>query len=313
MLRGLCNTCARDGQPPQSAVQVPASGICRGRELCTPGLTRVVTDVAIAAMHKVLSLLFAAVLAGCASNAERIDRLTRDAHLQRVEMTGAGYRHVVYMNRAAQEGHAGDQLFVFLEGDGIPAVDGGYAPAADPTTRHPIALQLLTLTDAPGIYVSRPCYQQLVDTQCTSDAWTGGRYSAAVVASIAAVIRDISQQAHAREVVLVGHSGGGVLAVLAAERLDNVAEVLTLGANLDVAAWARHHGYTPLATSLDPAASTAPHPWREIHFSGTKDTVVPAATRAAYFTRYPAARQVMLLDYDHTCCWVKDWASLLAR
>lgn len=264
-------------------------------------------------MHKGVSLLLVTALAGCASNAQRIDRLARNAQLQRVETTGSGYRHVVYMNRAAQQGAARNRLFVFLEGDGIPAVSGGYAPAADPTTRHPIALQLLTLTEAPGVYVSRPCYQQLMDAQCKSDAWTGGRYSAAVVASIAAVVRGISQQVHANELVLVGHSGGGVLAVLAAERLDNVAEVVTLGANLDVAAWTRHHGYTPLATSLDPAASTAPHPWREIHFSGTKDTVVPAASRAAYFARYPAARQVMLLDYDHTCCWLENWASLLAR
>ena len=49
-----------------------------------------------------------------------------------------------------------------------------------------------------------------------------------------------------REVTFVGYSGGGVLAVLIAERLDNVAGVITVGANLDTDAWTEHHGYLPL-------------------------------------------------------------------
>ena len=48
------------------------------------------------------------------------------------------------------------------------------------------------------------------------------RYSDEIVSSMTDVVRTTALQAKARSVVLVGYSGGGVLAVLIAERLDNV-------------------------------------------------------------------------------------------
>jgi dienelactone hydrolase len=112
---------------------------------------------------------------------------------------------------------------------------------------------------------------------------------------------------------IIGYSGGGVLAVLIAERLESVREVVTIAANLDVAAWAGHHGYLPLTQSLDPARSTRSHPWKEIHLHGARDEVVPAATTRAYFERYPEAREISFEEYDHTCCWLRDWRDIERR
>jgi pimeloyl-ACP methyl ester carboxylesterase len=126
----------------------------------------------------------------------------------------------------------------------------------------------------------------------------------------------ITSKAHelgASQLVLIGYSGGGALAVLIAERLEDVTAVITLAANLDIEAWANHHHYLPLAQSLNPARSLRAHPWPEFHFSGLKDTVVPAATTDRYFQRYPAARRLAIEAADHVCCWEAQWPALLAR
>jgi dienelactone hydrolase len=123
----------------------------------------------------------------------------------------------------------------------------------------------------------------------------------------------IATRARATSIVLVGYSGGGVLAVLVAERLDHVAGVITVAANLDVDAWVKQHGYLPLTQSLNPALSILAHPWPELHLQGERDTVVPAATTHAYFERYPAAQLRSFAEYDHVCCWVAAWPEVLAH
>jgi len=137
-----------------------------------------------------------------------------------------------------------------------------------------------------------------------------GRYSDEIVKSMSEAVRAAAAQAKARSVVLIGYSGGGVLAVLIAERLDNVAGVVTVGANLDIEAWTRQHGYLSLTGSLNPAASTAEHRWPETHLYGARDTTVPPATADAYFKRFPNAKRQIVDANDHLCCWVEQWAEL---
>ena len=284
------------------------------RELCIPALRNTVTkfsiDRPINPMSRQFLLMSIAVLCACTSSGQRIDREAASVGLSRRIVTGAGFQHVVYMN-AADTG--GARMLVFLEGDGRPWSDDGREPAADPTTRDPIALQMLARAKAAGIYVSRPCYQQIVDAKCSSEIWTGARYSREVVESLASAIESVRSETGAREIVLVGYSGGGALAVLVAERTKHVAMVLTLAANLDVEAWTQLHGYLPLSTSLNPAASEIAHPWRELHLSGGRDDVVPTATTAAYFRKYPSAKQKIFADFGHVCCWLDEWPEIEAE
>jgi pimeloyl-ACP methyl ester carboxylesterase len=263
--------------------------------------------VAIVAMHRAAFLLLALFLSGCASNATRIDTLAGTMGMSRSVLEDGSFRSLLYLRGAAAPGNA--SLKVFIEGDGVPW-RGGMEPSLDPTTGDPIALKLLAQTPPPAAYVTRPCYQEMGGPRCTPERWTMQRYSDEIVSSMTAAVRTAAERANAREVVLVGYSGGGVLAVLIAERLDNVAGVVTVGANLDIDAWTQHHGYLPLSGSLNPAASTAEHRWPEIHLYGARDRVVPAATAAAYFARFPHARQKIFDDNDHVCCWVEQWPAL---
>jgi pimeloyl-ACP methyl ester carboxylesterase len=198
---------------------------------------------------------------------------------------------------------------VFLEGDGVPW-RGGREPSDDPTARHPIALELLLRSPAAAAYVTRPCYHRLEDDRCGPEHWTSARYSEEVIASMASAVLEAMRRAQATQVMLVGYSGGGVLAVLIAERLENVSAVVTIAANLDTDAWTAHHRYLPLSQSLNPALSERAHAWPEFHFQGENDARVPPESTDAYFRRYPSANRETIAGYDHVCCWLDAWPKL---
>lgn len=251
------------------------------------------------------------VLGGCASPGQQLERRAHAAGLEIVHVTAGQFPSLVYLKRSPPPTHANAPLTIFLESDGITWRDGRQ-PSADPTTRQPLALEMLLQSPAPAAYITRPCYHGVRSYKCNVEHWTGARYSSEVVESMAATVREAQRLSGATKVALVGYSGGGTLAVLIAERLDSVASVMTIAANLDTDAWTEHHEYLPLSRSLNPALSDRPHPWPELHLRGSNDVVVPAATTARYFARYPDAQQRTLEGFDHVCCWVRDWAQLSA-
>lgn len=256
-----------------------------------------------------LPVVLGVSLYGCSTNAQRIDKLAASAGLQSRLVAGDPHTLVVYEKTST---NPASRLYVYLEGDGSPWGSTGMQTAEDPTARNPLALRLMMQLPGPAIYVARPCYQ-LRDAACSIDDWTSGRYSGQIVASMTSAIAHETATLNATDVVMVGYSGGGPLAVLIAERLPRVAAVITIGANLDIAAWAQHHHYLPLVHSLNPALSELAHAWPEVHISGGMDTVVPVTTSQAYFKRFPAAHQMTIAEADHACCWETQWPALLEQ
>jgi hypothetical protein len=242
-----------------------------------------------------LAILALALLVGCATPAERFAATAGAMGLERQVVTGAGFRHALFWKN---RGRAGAVLHVYLDGDGTPDI-GGY-PAADPTSRNPLMLRLLNLDPGPAVLLGRPCYDGLADDAgCRPALWMDERYSDAVVASMAAALRQILAEGAYRRVAWFGHSGGGSLAVLLAARVPETAAVVTAAANLDIVG------------SLNPARQPAlSADVVQRHYAGGRDEVVPPeVTRKGLGPDVPL---IVIPQYDHRCCWERLWPGLLA-
>lgn len=215
---------------------------------------------------------------------------------------------------------SGDTLTVYLEGDGLAYVHRDQ-PALDPTPSDPVALRL-ALADpgsGPVAWIARPCQYTMPNYGggCDSAEWTDRRYAPEVLASMGAALDALKQQSGARKLVLVGYSGGGAVAVLLAARRHDVAKIVTVVADLDLAYWTRRDGLSPLSGSLDPAdAADAVAKIPQVHFAGADDRVTGPDVVRAYLAHLPPgapARLIAVPGFTHTCCWARDWPSLMAE
>jgi len=222
---------------------------------------------------------------------------------------------------AAASPHTGTgTLVVYLEGDGLAYVHPRQ-PALDPTPTDPVALRL-ALAD-PGqtavAWLGRPCQYTLPDhgRNCEVAFWTTHRYAPEIVDSMTRGIDALKARSGAGRLVLVGYSGGGALAVLLAARRPDVAEIVTVAADLDLGYWTARDGLSPLAGSLDPAQSAAAvGAIPQIHFTGGRDQTVGTDVVRSFMRRLPPgarARLVEIPDFNHDCCWARDWPALVGR
>jgi pimeloyl-ACP methyl ester carboxylesterase len=226
-------------------------------------------------------------------------------------LAGDPFRHVVYV---AQADARGDSLHVYIEHDGTPWIDVGRV-SDDPTPRTPFALELMAHDAGPRLFLGRPCYFETHgDDGCSKGMWTYRRYAPEVVQSMAAALRGYLAKHPFPRVVLIGYSGGGALAWLLASRIPQTTAVVTVAANLDVAAWTELHDYTPLAASLDPATQPPlASGIRQVNFVGGRDANVPPSIAFAFRRTHPRAEVIEIPEFDHRCCWIDRWPALLAR
>lgn len=264
-------------------------------------------------------LLLTLALAACASRLDPDERralaagLTSDAGWQALSLETTAMPLRAF---APKDSRPAAVLTVYIEGDGLAWISRDQ-PSRDPTPTDPLALRLALAQPAgTAAYLARPC--QYLDpaalAACPSRWWRGERFSETVVAATMQALDQLKARFASQRLILVGYSGGGTLAALAAARRDDVAELVTVAGNLDHAAWTRLHGVTPLSGSLNPADET--ERLRKVpqrHFVGLQDKVVPPALLEDYVARYPADRRPgvqRLPGYDHACCWSRNWATL---
>jgi hypothetical protein len=213
----------------------------------------------------------------------------------------------------------GGTLTVYLEGDGRAFVNRGRI-AENPTPDDPVALRLAGADPRLAVlYLARPCqYVEGADFRhCAPLYWSTGRFAPEIVAATATAIDQAKRETGAAKIELVGYSGGGVLALLVAARRRDVADLITVAAPLDTAAWTRHHGVSPLSDSLDPAAAapdlaTLP----QVHFVGADDAVVPVDVVESYRRAAGDRADIKIVSisaYTHECCWARNWPELLAQ
>ena len=243
---------------------------------------------------------------------------------------------VIYKKIAAKNR---SRLYIYIEGDGQPW-DKGYWPASDPNTRKSVVLPLLAqqllqqsplkqsplkqspLKQSPlkhaeynAIYLARPCYAwKTMPKNCTHFFWTSGRYSETVVDILNQGMDAIKQQYNINQFVLVGHSGGGTLAMLLAARRKDISAIITLSANLNHSAWTHYFGYLPLSDSLNPATQqTLPKKIPRWHLIGEQDHTIPSHITYQAGQKDPYAHLTLYTHFDHSCCWQIIWESILMK
>ena len=208
-----------------------------------------------------------------------------------------------------------DSLTIYIEGDGAPWASP-YHPPHDPTPVRPVSLALAAADPAAAVvYLGRPCQYLTAEALqgCDSAYWTERRFAPEVIAAYDEAIDRQKSALAARRLRLIGYSGGGVLATLLAARRDDVDVLVTVAAPLSLREWAAWHDASPLTGSLDPIelGENVRLP-RSVHFSGGKDTIVPPAIVEG-FIRRRGGRIEIVPGFDHECCWVRDWVTLLGR
>lgn len=258
----------------------------------------------MAGRFAVQAVLFSFALSGCTT----VDLRTQ-AQALRLEdrlVAGAPFTHQVYATPdAARSGN----LIILIEGDGRAFLNRTTV-ARDPTPLHsPLLAMAPTLASFGNLlYLGRPCYHAAHHTTgCRPQLWTSHRYSQQVIASLVAAATPFLPTDG--ELWLIGHSGGGVLALQVARALASGStltkdrlRVLTIGAPLDLAAWVEQHQYTPLTGSEDPANDPAIFgPLCQRHLYGDQDRTVPVELINRW--RWPRERVQIIAGADHSTRW----------
>lgn len=226
---------------------------------------------------------------------------------------------VTFLPGARSEEISNDKsVTIFIEGDGMAWVNS-HQVSMDPTPRNPLGLKLaLEHPDSKVAYLARPC--QFVESKlskgCNSRYWTSHRFSEEVVAAMNEAVEQIKQIYHAKQLILVGYSGGGAVAALVAAMRTDVVRLITVAGNLDHVYWAKMHKIRPLKGSLNP-----PDVWQslvnipQIHLVGENDFNIRVGVLCAYVSKFNGVSSdkmgiYMIPDMDHSCCWDKRWRSL---
>jgi len=249
------------------------------------------------------------ILFACATPAQRFDQAALEIGFNSQFIGSKQFQHKIYQAKGLDKG---DVLHVYLDGDGTPWVRNRWI-AEDPTARNPLILDLMGLDKTPAILLGRPCYYGLSPMgACDNKYWTSHRYSKAVVDSMVLVLNKWLRQRNYKQIVLIGYSGGGSLAMLMADSVQGVTKVATVAANLNVAAWSNYHGYLMLKGSLNPAVDAeTPPEIKQVHIAGQDDDVVPAFIISDYAKNQKNASYYEMEKQDHACCWEDIWFDLL--
>lgn len=289
-------------------------------------------------MHHVLGLLCVASVLVSISGCAFAPHSTRSAAIEKAlsvgfqDQTPIGFPGLVLIRRSQPQLPMPLRFIIFIEGDGAAWTRSGTKPPLDPTPRRLIPLELAMLEsrvldqhEGPEAsntliaYVSRPCQFRKAE-ECNEALWTSARFGSRVQELMNDAIRalvhttltkGLALEENQPRLILVGYSGGGTIAALLAASRGDVDCLVTLAAPLDIHAWARDQGLSPLFGSQNPVAlldrlgSVRSH-----HFVGENDSVVRLSALGE-FAIPTNNRQVHLVpETSHNLGWTPSWMHL---
>jgi hypothetical protein len=205
-----------------------------------------------------------------------------------------------------------EPLTIYIEGDGLAWLSR-YRPSANPTPKKPIALKLAALDKNYNVvYLARPCqYVNLIKEKlCKVPYWTQKRFSNKVIVAINEAINIFKLKGGVDRIHLVGYSGGGAVAALAASRRKDIASLRTVAGYMDHISLNRETGVSPLKGSLDPIRAA---PYLEyipqIHYSGIQDKRIPrwVAQKFIKAVGNNNCTSIQKVNATHGIGWEKIW------
>ena len=269
---------------------------------------------------RIFGLLMLLALTSCISNspAERqskADLLVAGKGWQKLQLPTVDFVLTAYVPSIIR---SSDTLTIYIEGDGLAWINAS-TPSFNPTPNNPLALKLALRDTSPAAYLARPCqYVELSQSSnCSQKYWTHSRFSPEVIDATNQAIDQIKLRFNADKLMLVGYSGGGAVAALAAARRQDVIRLVTIAGNLDHRIWVKEHHLSPLSNSLNPADE-----WEKLqnipqtHFVGGKDLNVGESVARGYAAKFPSSLTpsiVVIPNFDHHCCWEENWPNLKDR
>lgn len=256
------------------------------------------------ALYFSILLGLAISLVGCGSMRTSADREATALGFKSVYLGPPGSELEAYVHRSPIQQR---ELHVYLEGDGQPWLTP-HVVSANPNTHNPLMLRLMARDPEASIYLVRPCYgTRMIDWDCHPGQWTSARYSLETVTRMALALDQYARENGITRLVLIGHSGGGALAILIANRLPKVVGVVTLSGNLDTDAWTRYHHYSPLTGSINPMLDPKLQAYGEEHFLAEKDLEIPLEVSLPAANARVGAQVTVIKGIDHSCCWEQVW------
>jgi len=212
-----------------------------------------------------------------------------------------------------------EPIIIYIEGDGRAWITRTKL-STDPTPINPLALKLAFLDPSTNVaYLARPCqFTPLhLNKGCNPSVWSDLRFSESVIHSMNQAIDVIKMNAKAKQIHLVGFSGGGAVAVLIAARRKDVASLRTVAGDLDPRRLSQYHKTTPLTGSLNPS-TVIPKITQlpQVHFTGEKDKVVPPFISEEFVREVNklgsnCAKSIIVKNANHHNGWEEEWRNLL--
>lgn len=261
--------------------------------------------------------LFAAtliLLPSCAVDlVANADAIATPSGLKRTQINAGEFVLTAYVKNSGPS----DEWNIYIEGDGMAWLNYN-EPSLDPTPHKAVGLSLAASDKAPNVaYIARPCQftPAAKNPRCEVAFWTDKRFSEEVIASMNAAINKITGSNRGQKVNLVGYSGGGAVAILAAAKRDDVKSIRTVSGNLDHRELNRLHDVSQMPGSLnaiDKAKAVSNIP--QIHFSGSEDKIVPSSIAERYRAASPTTcvKTKTIAGASHDNGWKERWPELLA-
>jgi len=241
------------------------------------------------------------LLSGCASKVELSSYAT--GNLQPAVLPAINFPIQSMIPAAGSYKH----MRVYIEGDGHAWATSS-RPSTDPTPHTSIMLRFAAEDWNPAAYLARPC-QFVTSKACNTDVWTHSRFDRPEIDSMNSALSLLKSRFEVESFELVGHSGGGEVALVLAGMRSDVDQVQTIAGNIDPIFWSNLHQLTPLKAPITPLQykdRLQEIPQR--HIVGMRDQVVPPSVAAAFSAQLEGkCLEIVAVDASHSDGYATIW------